>query len=228
MIRGVVFDLFGTLIPCPDMTSHYEMLNEMADSAGIERGIYADLWHDTNSERMIGKGGSALGFVEHMFRDNGHAIDRGRSMEVEKIYDRYTSDLMVLFPDVPPLLNELQDREIRIGLLTNCGSNVPTFFGGLNEAEFFHSLGYSSRIGYRKPDPAIFRWSIEDMGTDPTETLFVGDGDSGELAGASKAGMTAVKIFRGETNGDYRLTPQESWDPTIKSMTDLISLIDDL
>ena len=39
--------------------------------------------------------------------------------------------------------------------------------------------------------------------------------------------MIAVKINRGEKNGDYRLTPDEDWDPTITDMMDLTSLIDD-
>ena len=228
MIQGVVFDLFGTLIPCPDLKTHYEMLGEMADVVGMKEDAYADMWHETNSLRMTGTGGSSLGFMEHMFDLYDHKVNREKSMEVVRIYDRYASDLMTLFPDVPPVLEELNGKRIKIGLLTNCGINVPGLFESIPESRFFHSRGYSSHIGFKKPDPEIFKWSIKNMRIPPSSTIYVGDGDSGELEGAERAGMNPVKIERGEANGDYRLTPLENWDPTINDMNDLLTLIGDL
>ena len=44
-----------------------------------------------------------------------------------------------------------------------------------------------------KPDPAIFRLSMDALGASPDECLYVGDGGSDELAAARALGMRAIQ-----------------------------------
>jgi putative hydrolase of the HAD superfamily len=53
---------------------------------------------------------------------------------------------------------------------------------------------FSCRLGCRKPAAAMYEAVVTRLGTRPEECLYVGDGSSGELTGAERAGMRAVKI----------------------------------
>jgi putative hydrolase of the HAD superfamily len=93
---------------------------------------------------------------------------------------------------------ELRARGFRIGLITICSDDVvglwpETAFHGLFDAEVF-----SSSVGLRKPDPRIYQLACEQLGVEPSEALFVGDGANDELAGAERVGMTAVLFERPE------------------------------
>jgi putative hydrolase of the HAD superfamily len=53
---------------------------------------------------------------------------------------------------------------------------------------------FSSEVGLRKPDPAIYRYACERLGVGPADCLYCGDGAYRELTGAAELGMTAVEI----------------------------------
>ncbi len=48
---------------------------------------------------------------------------------------------------------------------------------------------FSSEVGRRKPDPAIFERALERLGVEPGRTLFVGDTLATDVAGAAALGM---------------------------------------
>jgi len=48
----------------------------------------------------------------------------------------------------------------------------------------------------RKPDPRIYQLALEQLGVDPGEAIFVGDGANDELAGADRVGMRAVQVWK--------------------------------
>jgi putative hydrolase of the HAD superfamily len=62
-------------------------------------------------------------------------------------------------------------------------------FEGLVDVEVF-----SSEVGLRKPDPAIYLFACERLGVEPSDCLYCGDGAYRELTGATELGMTAVEI----------------------------------
>ena len=49
-------------------------------------------------------------------------------------------------------------------------------------------------LGPKKPDPRIYEVAVTELGTKPSTCLYVSDGDEGELQGAIKAGMDAVRV----------------------------------
>src|SRR5262249_20953626 len=60
---------------------------------------------------------------------------------------------------------------------------------GLFDAEMI-----SCYVGLAKPDPAIFRKCLEELGLTAADCLFVGDGGSNELVAAKELGMKTVFI----------------------------------
>jgi putative hydrolase of the HAD superfamily len=80
-------------------------------------------------------------------------------------------------------------------------------FAGLMDVEVF-----SSEVGLRKPDPAIYRAAIDPLGVDPADCLYCGDGAYGELTGAASLGMTAVEIRDPSVVTAEQLRPEgEDW-----------------
>ena len=116
--------------------------------------------------------------------------------EIVSMRRAVTQQGLVPVPGALETIAELRERGLLIGLITVCTDDVPalwpeTAFHGLFDAEVF-----SCSVGLRKPDPRIYRLACDQLGVEPSEAMFVGDGANDELAGAERVGMTAVLFER--------------------------------
>lgn len=102
------------------------------------------------------------------------------------------------YADVIAGLTTLQERGIRMGIVTN--AYQPMWLRDL-ELEHYGLLPFFSDpktrisaadVGYLKPHPQIFLHALEQIGASPEETIFVGDNVVADIAGAQGAGMRAV------------------------------------
>jgi putative hydrolase of the HAD superfamily len=130
-----------------------------------------------------------------------------------------TQQGLVPVPGARETIEELRRRGLRTGLITVCSEDVPqlwpeTAFHGLFDAEVF-----SCSVGLRKPDPRIYRLALDELGVEPGEAIFVGDGANDELGGAERVGMTAVMLERpGEE--------QAEWDGRrVRALPELLDLL---
>jgi putative hydrolase of the HAD superfamily len=112
-----------------------------------------------------------------------------------------------------------------VGLITVCSEDVETLwpesaFAGLFDAEVF-----SSRIGISKPDPRIYLACCEELGVEPREAVFVGDGANDELEGARRVGMQAILIHK---QGRDPLWPEvRTWDgPRVTSIPEVLEVLE--
>jgi len=55
---------------------------------------------------------------------------------------------------------------------------------------------FSYEVGYRKPDPRIYRHALAAIGVPAVDAIFVGDGGSDEHTGARAVGMSTVLVTR--------------------------------
>jgi putative hydrolase of the HAD superfamily len=138
--------------------------------------------------------------------------------EVAAIRRAVTQEGLVPVPGAVETLAELRARGLRIGLITVCSDDVPalwpeTRFQGLFDAEVF-----SCSVGLRKPDPRIYLLACEQLGVEPREAMFVGDGSNDELAGAERMGMTAVLL--------ERLGEEQVWaGRRIRSLPEVLAMV---
>jgi putative hydrolase of the HAD superfamily len=74
----------------------------------------------------------------------------------------------------------------------------------LGVAERLDVAVFSSEIGRRKPDPAIFEHALGAIGVDAADTLFVGDNLANDIAGAAALGMHTCQAawFHADESGD--------------------------
>ena len=62
-------------------------------------------------------------------------------------------------------------------------------------ADFFSATVWSSGVGYRKPDPAIFNIALDTLGVEASNrVLMVGDSEVADILGGNAVGLTTVKV----------------------------------
>jgi HAD superfamily hydrolase (TIGR01662 family) len=98
-------------------------------------------------------------------------------------------------PDVVATLEALRRDGVRMGIVSNA-AYLPRLMkqqlAALGLAEYFDGVAFSSEVGVRKPDPAIYRDALRKLGADPARTLFVGDRVREDVQGPKALGMRAV------------------------------------
>jgi putative hydrolase of the HAD superfamily len=131
-------------------------------------------------------------------------------------------------PDAIETLKTLRSGGHKIGLISDCSSEVPAVWQDTALASFFDVTVFSCSVGMRKPDPRIYHLAAKQLGVGPSDCLFVGDGSSRELSGALQAGMQAVQLrVPGEDNPDVYKIDQEDWHgKVVTSLSEVLRLID--
>ena len=101
-------------------------------------------------------------------------------------------------------------------------------FRALAIARHFRSLIFSNEVGIEKPEPMIYAQSLAEIGVPAESCLFVGDGGSRELSGASRAGMQAVLIrVDSEIRAEGWLDDAAEWQgATISTIAEVVGLLD--
>lgn len=185
----MIFDLWNTLADWP-VEVWAEVRPGVAERLGLTPEEFDERWYgELAKTRELGPMADALASL-------------GASPEVAEeivaLRRRVTEKGLVPVPGAVETISELRDRGFRIGLITICSDDVvglwpETAFHGLFDAEVF-----SCSVGLRKPDPRIYELACEQLGVEPPEALFIGDGANDELAGAERVGMSAVLFERPE------------------------------
>lgn len=80
------------------------------------------------------------------------------------------------FPDVLPTLRELQQRGVRMAVVSDAWAELPKLHDGLGLAGFFEAYAISELVGCHKPDPRMYRHASDALGLAPEECLFLDDG----------------------------------------------------
>ncbi len=94
--------------------------------------------------------------------------------------------------EVVETLREIRARGFKIGLISNCGPEVPPLVRESAFARFINHATFSCEIGIAKPDPRIFEAHCRELGVKPEQSVFLGDGGSYELDGAQSVGMESI------------------------------------
>lgn len=107
------------------------------------------------------------------------------------------SELETPYPDAAPTLEALRKLGFRLGVIANQQPGTGERLAAWNLLRYFDMAASSAELGLSKPDPAIFRWALEQAGCDPKAALMVGDRLDNDIAPAKRLGMHTVRILRG-------------------------------
>jgi putative hydrolase of the HAD superfamily len=128
-----------------------------------------------------------------------------------------------VFPDVAPALQALRDRGLVIGAVSNWVWQLPELLHSLDLVSHFDFIAASSRIGFEKPHPEIFRWALAQARAEPSQAIHVGDHVDADIEGARGAGIAPVLIDRRDR---FAADQVPDGTPLIRTLAELIPIVD--
>ena len=221
----VIFDLFGTLVDNTSREEYDVMLTRMADVLGVTPKDFIEHWGGTFYDRMVGAlqdtGSNILNITDFL----GVEVEREHLEEATRIRREFTSRMMVPKPGALETLEEIRKRGLKIGLISDCSSEVPILWEGNPLSPLIDVSVFSCVEGVKKPDARIYLSACERLDVRPEECLYVGDGSSHELTGASYVYMDPVLIRDPREKDPYRID-RDSWEgKEIQSIPEVLELI---
>ena len=125
------------------------------------------------------------------------------------------------------VLGRLRTQGLRIGLISDTNWFVPMLWHSSPLAPCIDAPVFSVHIGARKPEPEIYHHACHQLGVQPRDCLYIGDGGSRELTGASQVGMDAVRILVPYEDGDQVYRPYtDDWvGRQISSLSDVFDVL---
>jgi putative hydrolase of the HAD superfamily len=167
-LRAVIFDYGRVLTGPPDSAAYAELLRITGLSADRLDQFY---WKDRNAydEGKL----TGLGFWRQIVRD-----ERLKLTEPE-IAELNLWDARMWTRGDPAMLAwqlAIKQRGLLTAIVSNMGDTVHEHMvRELRWLSRFDVLIWSYQLGVAKPDPAIYRYALEKLGTQPAETLFIDD-----------------------------------------------------
>jgi putative hydrolase of the HAD superfamily len=128
-----------------------------------------------------------------------------------------------VFSDARPALDALHERDLVVGAVSNWVWQLPELLHALDLVSHFDFIAASSRIGFEKPHPEIFRWALEQAKVEPGEAIHVGDHLDADVAGAQGVGIQPVMIDRRQR---FTQDDMPAGTPLIRTLTELIPIVD--
>ena len=126
---------------------------------------------------------------------------------------------LVLFDDVLPVLAELKNRNLILGLISNVERDISPVCQELGLPPLLPIVVTSQDVGVGKPKPQIFQEALRRASVQAAEAMYVGDQYQVDVVGANQAGMRGVLLDRG---GYFEQTNDS---PRIRSLTQLTGLL---
>ena len=138
-------------------------------------------------------------------------------LELERLLPYYRAEMkQYVQPDAGNnlLLEDLNRLGVPWGIVTNgstTGQHVACQAAGLDKLAPF--IIVSETVGYKKPDPRIFRGALNMTGlSSPAQVMFVGDNPRADIDGAKRFGMKTAWVRRGRQFPDGFLPPDHIID----------------
>ena len=207
----MIFDLWETLIDWDESAARRmaERIDELAGPGFRERWYAASNRYTAPVRQVLTDVGVPAAVLE----------------DVCEIRLDYVRGCLVPRPGAVATLRTLRERGLSTGLITVCSEDVETLWPDSEFAGLFDAEVFSSRLGISKPDPRIYLHCCEELGVEPRDAVFVGDGANDELDGARRVGMRAILIHR--PGGDPLWPELLDWDgPRITSIPEVLEVLE--
>lgn len=223
----MIFDFYGTLIASTSPERWREHATDIADALGASPTSLLAALDATYGDRIRGRTGDAEATMRLLAAMIGSEADDCAIRAAVERRRRIHSTLFVLRPGMESALAALRHRGFELGLMSDCTDELPEVWPRLSIARLFRGTTFSYDEGRRKPDPALYRSTLDQLGVSAGNCIYVGDGAGNELAGAELIGMQAVLMDTDALDGQPPPLPSGTqWSgPRCTSMTELADQI---
>jgi putative hydrolase of the HAD superfamily len=206
-IKGILFDLYGTLIDIETDESLEEIYRSIAHFLTYH-GIYLHRWEVRDRYYEIMKQQKEERGEEYpeidveaiwnsFLRQEGIGAPLARrqlATILAQIYRGISRKLLQLYPDVKRVLNELRPT-YRMALVSDaqpCYALPEMKAVGLEG--YFDPIIISADYGFRKPDARLIKKALDTMKLVPAEVICVGNDMYRDIYGGSQLGIKTIFI----------------------------------
>jgi epoxide hydrolase-like predicted phosphatase len=167
-VRAIIFDWGGVMEALPDEAHFAEWEQRLALEHGTLPGIlWGEVWHQLSVGAV-----SNDDYIQYITNQLGLPDTEAAGRFVEEFYadDRFN-------PEVAAAVRALRGR-YKIALLTNTLPGQDDLIRerfGLDVYSEFDVYVNSAYVGLRKPDPAIFHLTLDQLGVAPQQAIFLDD-----------------------------------------------------
>lgn len=203
MIRGLVFDVGGTLIW--GNGHHFERANAwrvalllrerglIEDAPGLADRLVSMRRYSPKEGRDYRQIGTTRSHLEQVLTENGVPFDTAFIDWLEFEFCRTEAEGAIAIPGMPQLVRSLAGK-VKLGVASNTRSHSLTeqIITKLGLGTLIDPLVTSVSAGYRKPSPNVFQDVLKEWDLDPSEVAMIGDSRRKDVAGAQRMGMKGV------------------------------------
>lgn len=227
--RGVIFDLYGTLIDGWDKEQSRRRILDLAEALEIPAAPFQALMESTYTERATAALGELPEMLLRLCRRLGHeptqkALARAARLRTEQFRDVLSRPR----DETPSLLATLRTRGVRVGVISDSSSETPVLWPALRWADPVQVALFSFTERRRKPAPELYLKALSELEVAAGDAVYVGDGGSHELSGAAAVGMFAARVVHHPDDPEAHLQydPDSSWrGPEIGTLSEVLSLV---
>jgi FMN hydrolase / 5-amino-6-(5-phospho-D-ribitylamino)uracil phosphatase len=168
--------------------------------------------------------------VAHVLADA--AVDSGVDGQGAALeaYKEFWVQVTHIRPEAGPVLDELRDAGLAIGLLSSTSWPAAWHEEWLARdglLDKFDACVWSSDLAYTKPHRTAFLAAMEAVGaTEPATCVYVGDRPYDDVSGAKAVGMRAVLIPHSDIPAHQQVPVDVAPDGVIQDLRDLPALLE--
>lgn len=223
--RAILFDLFNTLIPGGARSERDLVSQRMAVLLSVDASALAALIRSTFDERTRGLPGDLDNTVRALARRLGAEPDDAAIEAAVELRLAMTRGLH----QQAWCLNELaalRQQGLRLGLVSDCSAETPRIWPESPLSSYFDALSFSCVTGHRKPEAEAYLTAVRQLGLEPANCVFIGDGGSHELTGAAALGMQVYRFRPTHSNLGDLIDEDDEWvGHTVTDFHDLAAVM---
>ncbi|MHB8481677.1 MAG: HAD family hydrolase [Nitrospiria bacterium] len=206
-IRGILFDLYGTLIDIETDESLEEIYRGIAHYLTYH-GVYLHRWEVRDRYYYIMKQQKSPRGEKYpeidvediwdvFLEQEGIKVTPARrelARTLAQLYRGISCKRLQLYPDIKRVLDDLKGR-YRMAIISDaqpCFALPEIRAVGLDG--YFHPIIISANYGFRKPDSRLFGKALEFMKLSPSEVIYVGNDMFRDIYGANLLGIKTIFV----------------------------------
>ncbi|MBW2979271.1 HAD family hydrolase [Candidatus Woesearchaeota archaeon] len=213
MIKGVLFDFWGTL---------------------VENGVYSPL---RQAKKILGIN---MPFGKYVVRFEKALMLSNKSLEdgFRQVFDafnipfeqavldelvalwRENAEKAELYPETKDVLEDLKANDIKLCLISNTDSfSVNQVLSKTTLRKYLDAIVLSCAVGCLKTNPRMFYYALKMLNLQKNEVVMVGDSIESDVIGAKKAGIKVILVDRKN---------KREFQPKINNLSELKEMLENL
>lgn len=192
--KAIIFDLYGTLVDNFSMEEHEKVATRMAKILGAPPEEFVRLWFESYDWRAVGKISAPEDNIRYICDRLGITAEESAVQEAARVRYEFIRNGLKPDSEAIPVILKLKSMGYKVGLISDCSAETPASWDTSPLSHLMNAAIFSCLVGFKKPEPHIYLRAAEQLGVEPMQCLYIGDGASQELSGAASVGMQPVMI----------------------------------